>query len=401
MKKYKIGVVGAGARGEFFARSLYAGTKRTELFGVCDHDEDRLEKFCNYCEINDTKKFTDTAAFVREPDLDAIIITVPEFAHADVAVAAMQAGKHVYLEKPLAHTVEDCHRIIECNRATDTVAYVGFNLRAGQEVQKAKEIMQSGVLGQITHISGLEQLHYAHGAAFMRRFHRKHSQSGGLLNHKCCHDMDLMLWAIGHEHKVVKISSFGGTNVLTTDKQMAEHCSECSIVETCPYAARPGYAFPCGRSTPFYHRDSAIYGGDLCVYNADRDIVDNQVVIMEFDNGIRGDFRLEMFQASGRRRQVIWGENGMLERDSDRTPSQVLTTRDGDATSYTFAPRSGGHGGVDSSMIGRFVSAIDSGGKEMNDSGLEAGLAVSIVAIKADEARLSGQVVEIDPVLYM
>jgi predicted dehydrogenase len=257
----RIGVIGAGARGETFARQLYQGTRRATLFGVCDLDEDRLARFCDFCELTDAPRYTETVAFLAEPDLDAVIITVPEFAHREVAVAAMAAGKHVYLEKPLAHTLEDCHAIAAAAAANDdVVAYVGFNLRAAAARQKLHDIVASGELGQIVHLSGMEQLHRPHGAAFMRRFYRRSEQSGGLMNHKCCHDLDILLWVAGHQHRVSRISSFGGCNVLRPDRQPATHCHKCpsAIYEACPYKARSGFVFPVHGDTPIYHRASGV-----------------------------------------------------------------------------------------------------------------------------------------------
>lgn len=399
-QRYRIGVIGAGARGETFARELYAGSARAELFGVCDIDNARLDTFCEYCGLADARRFTDPTAFMNNPDLDAVVITVPEFAHKEVACAAMEAGKHVYIEKPLAHTLEDAQCIVDAQRESGVTAFVGFNLRAVSAFQKMKTIVESGQLGQIMHVSGLEQLAAAHGAAYMRRYHRRSSLSGGLLNQKGCHDIDLMLWFVGHEHRVVRVSSFGGTTVLTPDKKPANTCHECprDIFEKCPYHARAGFVFPVSGSEPIYHRDRETYGGDMCVYNTDKDIVDNQTVIMEFDNGVCGDFQLRMFQDSARKRITLWGEKGVLEMDSANGAEVQLKLTDGETTESSFKPRPGGHGGADPYMIGKFIDAIENG--RADDSGLEAGLAAAIVALKADESRLQGCTVDIAPEAY-
>jgi predicted dehydrogenase len=401
VRTYRIGLIGAGARGETFARQLSQGTERAELFGVCDIDEDRLNKFCDYCGLGDAKRCTDTLAFVNEPGLDAVIITVPEFAHKDVAVAAMKAGKHVYIEKPLAHTLEDCREIIRANRQTRTVAYVGFNRRADAACQELKSLIAGGAVGQVIHISGLDQLKREHGASFMRRFHRKSKNTGGMMNHKCSHDLDIMLWVIGHEHKARKIASFGGTNIFTPDKQPAKCCRECppQIAEACPYKFQPGYVFPITSKDPLCHRDSETYGGDLCVYNPDKDIVDNQAVIIEFDNGVRADFRLEMFQAEGRCQIIVWGEKGMVEMSSHPEQSVRVISSVGHTTCYDFPKNVGLHGGTDAMMIARFVEAMDKGAA--HESGLADGLAAAIVGLKADESRLTGRVIEISPEEYI
>ena len=396
-EKYSLGVIGAGARGEAFARQLHTGHPRATLFGVCDLDGDRLAKFCDWCKLEKTPRYTDPAKFLAESGMDGVIITTPEFTHAEVATAAMQAGKAIYIEKPLAHTLADCYRIVDAQRKTGAVAYVGFNLRASVATQKLRDIVQEGMLGQVVYVSGLEALAVSHGAGFMRRFHRKSSQSGGLLNHKSCHDIDLMLWTIGHQHKVVRVSSFGGNNVFTPDKQPAKFCHECpaATYEACPYKAKGGLHFPIGGEPNYHQGQPDIYGADNCVYSTDKDIVDNQVVNLEWDNGTRGTYALQMFQSNGRRELTLIGEKGTAElRDGLR----VHLSPHGDTLEYGFAKRTGGHGGTDPSMIGRFVRAIDTG--KVDDSSLEQGLATSVVALKADESRLSGKVVTIGPEVY-
>ena len=393
-EKYRLGVIGAGARGESFARQLFTGHPRATLSGVCDLDSDRLAKFCNWCKLEKTPQYTDPAKFFADPGMDGVIITTPEFTHAEVATAAMQAGKAIYIEKPLAHTLADCYRIIDVQRKTGAVAYVGFNLRASIANQKLRDIVQQGTLGQIVYVNGLEVLAVPHGAGFMRRFHRKQSQSGGLLNHKSCHDLDIMLWVVGHQHKVVRVSSFGGTNIFTPDKQPAKFCHECpkEIYQACPYKAKGGLHFPIGGEPNYHQGQPEIYGADNCVYSSDKDIVDNQVVNLEWDNGTRGTYALQMFQSAGRRELTFMGEKGTAElRDGLR----VNLSPHGDTLEYGFAKREGGHGGTDPSMIGRFVQALDTG--KVADSSLEQGLAASVVAMKADEARLSGKVVTIRP----
>ena len=402
---YRIGVIGASGRGETFARQLYKGTSRATLAGVCDIDEDRLEKFCSYCELEGVRKSTDPHEFIHSPDIDAFIVVVPDFAHADVTVEALHAGKHVYLEKPLANTLDDCYRILQADKETEAVAFVGFNVRSGPLWRKMKEVVESGVLGQIVHISGMEQLAQAHGASFMRRWHRQSARSGGFLNTKCSHDLDLIQWFIGHEHHIVRVASFGGTNVFVPENAPPGHgerCSQCppDIHDPCPYKDRAGFMFPILADKPTHKTQQAdIYGNDLCVYNDDKDIVDNQTIIFEWDNGIRGDFRLEPFQYNGLREMRVWGERGFAElRDRPSHAFRLTLSDTGDTTEYKFIKRKGGHGGTDPTMLGRFVAAIDRGGQP--DSSVAEGLAATLIALKADESRLTGKVIEIDPSEY-
>ncbi len=404
-KKYKIGVIGLGARAETFVRQLYAGTADAELFGVCDIDAERMKIFCDYCGLENVETFTEPEKFLTQPEMDAVIITTPDFCHLEPASIALRANKHVYIDKPLEVSSERCRAIIrEADKSTAT-AFVGFNLREVTVRQKVKEIISSGILGKIIHIEGLEQLRQAHSASFTRRFHRKKAQSGGLLNTKCSHDMDILQWYIGHEHKVKKIASFGGINIFNSRKAPAKHCHECpsDIYKDCPYKDQAGFIFPVGGDKPFHKSEETdVYGGDLCVYNGDFELVDNQTVIMEWDNGVRGNFNLQLFQNTGTRETKIWGERGLLTANIEEDIKIVMSDT-GEVIKYDFSSQKneahvGGHGGSDPKMISKFIRAIEK--PEASDSGLYHGLAATLVAEKARIAMETGKVVEITPAEY-
>lgn len=404
-KTKRIALIGAGARGETFARQLYAQAVDAQLAAVCDLDEDRLAKFCDYCQLGDTPRVNDYHKALADPSIDAIVVTTPEFTHAQVTIDALRAGKHVYLEKPLAHTLEDCYRLADAAARAKPIVYVGFNLRAVPSYEKAKEVIDSGVLGRILQISGLEQLAQPHGAAFMRRWHRRAARSGGLLNTKCSHDMDILQWFIGHEHRVTKIASFGGTSVFRPENHPAlklnlapaTHCGKCprQIIDHCAYRDRAGYRFPVTGAPIDKMQDVSVYGNDLCVYNNDKDIVDHQTVMLEWSNGVKGTFNLALCQHEGKRESRIWGENGFLQLDDQAV--RFTNSSTGDTAEYKIAPRKGGHGGSDVRMLSRFLEAIESG---RADSGVAHGLAATLLALKADEARLADKVVTLAPSDY-
>jgi predicted dehydrogenase len=400
--KHRIGVIGAGARGESFARQLYEGTERAELAAVCDLDPDRLGKFIDYCGLKGARTFTDPAAFFAQKDMDAVVITTPDFTHRDVALQAMKAGKHIYLEKPVAPTSEQCREIIRAHRASGVTAYVGFNLRAVGMYEKLKEIVSSGILGQIVHIEGAEALSQAHGASFMRRFHRKTAHTGGFLNHKCSHDLDIMQWLVGHEHRVVRVAAFGGLNVFVNGKAPAKFCHECprEIWSKCPYRDQAGFVFPVLGDQPI-HKTTQVdtYGGDLCVWTDDKDTIDNMTVIMEWDNGVRGNFNLQLFQHSGWRQTRVFGEEGLLDAHTSEKGIRVTRSTSGETITHTLHEGKGGHGGSDPKMLGRFLDAIE--GKGDAKSGLAQGLAATLVAEKARLAMETGKIMEITAGEYL
>ncbi len=397
---FKVGVLGLGARAESFSRKLDGNHPKAQLLAVCDVDPDRLVQYCDYCGHKEgVRRFTDPSKFFAQEDMDAVVITTPEFVHKESALAAIAAGKHFYLEKAMATTSEDCRTILRAHRKSRVTGYLGFNMRWNPLFRRFKEIVDCGVAGKIVHVAGLEQLHQAHGAAFMRRFHRHSARSGGLLNTKCAHDLDMLRWLVGVRHRVTKVASFGGTNVFLPQNGPpghGTHCSNCPerIRRSCSYVDRAGFVFPISASAPLHKaRDQAIYGGDLCVYNDDKDLVDNQTVILEWDHGVRGNFNLQLFQNRGRRAYTIWGEQALLEMDTLWGEIRVTHSTSGEVQTHKIQPAKGGHGGADAFLIDSFLDAIESG--VAPDSDLSAGLAATLLAEKADESRTTGRVVEI------
>jgi predicted dehydrogenase len=403
-KRYRVGIIGLGARAETFARSLYAGLERGELFGLCDIDEDRTRKFCEYCGLQGVRCFQRSDEFFAQREMDAVIVTTPDFTHLDVARQAFAAGKHVYMEKPLDVTAERCREIIRLRRRSGVRTFMGFNLRASEMTMRVREIVRSGALGPLIHVRALEQLSYAHIASFMRRFHRRAERSGGLLNTKCCHDLDIMQWLVGHEHRIVRVASFGGLNTFRPENAPAGHgatCHECppAVASACVYRDRAGFVFPVSGKSPIHKtRETGVYGGDLCAYTEDKDIVDNQTVIMEWDHGVRGTFNMVGCQAVGHRDLTLWGERGMLATDSAGKYLRVVRSPSGETVQHEFPPRQGGHGGTDPAMLGRFFDAIE--GEDRSDEGLAEGLAATLLAEKALESLRTGRVADIPAADY-
>jgi predicted dehydrogenase len=396
MKRYRIGLIGAGARGETFARTLHKGTERAELCGICDLDADRLKKFCDFCGIEGARTFTDPTKFFDQKEMDAVIITTPDFTHREVALQAIAAGKHFFLEKPIEVSIERARDILRAVRKSNVRSFIGFNMRLGARYIRMKEMLDAGILGQVIQIEGLEQLAFNHGASFMRRFHRHRAQSGGLINTKSSHDMDIMQWLIGHQHKLKRVSAFGGCSVFKPQKAPAKYCHECPQIDTCRYRDSAGFVFPVGGELPIHHQNQATYGGDLCVYNDDKDICDNMTVIFEWDSGIRGNFNLQLFQSQGNRFTKIWGENGLMETKDGKII--VIESPSGNLHEVTPKGYEVIHGKGDPQMIRKFIDTIEGHGDPTMR--IEEGLAASIMALKAEEAMLTGKVVEVDPALY-
>ena len=146
-----VGVVGLGYWGPNLARN-FDGLSDTELRWCCDGRADARERFARqFRGARFTDRFEDLLA---DPDLDAVVLATPVPGHAEQAVRVLDAGKHCFVEKPLAQSVADAERVVDAQRRSGKVLMVGHLLQYHPGVNKLKEIADSGELGDIRYIYG-------------------------------------------------------------------------------------------------------------------------------------------------------------------------------------------------------------------------------------------------------
>jgi predicted dehydrogenase len=341
----------------------------------------------------ETRLATELAAFLEGDAAEAVLVTVPDRYHKDVAVPCFEAGKHVMLEKPMALTADDCRAILRAHEKARRVLQIGFVLRCTPFYRRIKEVVSGGRLGQVMGIQAAEHLGLSHSSAYMRRWHRQRANSGSFLLTKCSHDLDLLSWLTGSRPSAV--ASFGDNNFFLPDKQPAEYCSACPVRETCPYRFDGGFVY----MTDEEKADPSKCGFDRCVYTPDKDIVDNQVCILEFANGVRATFALQLFHPRGGRSIAISGTEGFLSgwMEDHRVRVEFNDGRPPETHDLT-AEVAGGHGGGDARFVDEFVEAVRAGTEPVTD--LLAGLASTVVGAAIEEARARRKVVRIPPSHY-
>lgn len=149
-EKPNIGVVGCGYWGPNLIRNFYSLGECT-LKAICDTDENRLTSVAsNYPRV---ETFTDYDAFLSDADLDAVIIAVPVRFHYDLARRSLLAGKHTFIEKPMASSIEECRALNDLAARQGLTLMVGHTFLYSPVVRKIKEIVDSGELGKINYIS--------------------------------------------------------------------------------------------------------------------------------------------------------------------------------------------------------------------------------------------------------
>jgi predicted dehydrogenase len=382
----RCAVLGLGNRGLHLARMAksFAGV---DVTWVVDVSALRLNQAVKSLGDKRIATATDWRAAVEDPSVDAVLVTLPDFLHRPAAEAAFTAGKHVYLEKPIATNVEDAKIILQAWQRSGRTLQVGYVLRQTPFYSSIREFVQAGVLGCVRMIHTGEQLDVKHGASFMRRWHSDSSRSGGLIVHKCCHDLDLICWML--DTRASRVASFGGRATFARPAPAA-FCSQCQERSECMYADEGTHE----HRTPEEKADPTAFGLDRCVFGDDKDIVDNQVVAFELASGVRGSHHLMVQGRRTERRITIIGDlarlDGVLEdgtftvefAQSDRKP--IRWSADG--------ADAGAHMGGDARTIHNFFDGCSGWGQSAigTPDQIVAGLAL---AAAAETARKGGRVV--------
>ena len=392
MKKCKIALIGFGQRGYTYAQMLSKNTPNAELVAICDTDPARSAAFASELEIEDVPRYTSLEETLAKADFDAAVITTPDFCHRDVAVACCNAGKHIMLEKPMAPTSAECRDIINACLKNNCLIQIGFVLRNHPVFEKVIEIARSGVLGQILNITSTEHIGVMHGASYMRRWHRKIANSGGFMLAKCSHDLDII--ATVANSKVRRVASFGSLDYFTTDKLKHQYCSSCPDQE-CRYRFKGEFV----RMTPEEKANPSAKPFDLCVYNNDKELVDHEVAILDFANGIKANFTLNLFAQVPKRTINVCGTEGILYADTADNVIHINYSNGKEYEKIVCVPKNdSGHGGSDQGFLDDFVACVLNNTRPQAD--YMAGLASTVVGNAIEQARLTNKVIEIPDSAY-
>ena len=391
VRELRVGAVGCGARGRHVMARLQAlgRTRITALYDPGPGTAERVraelaaeaEVVAGYREV------------VERDDVDLVLVCSPDHAHREPAVAAFEHGKHVFCEKPMATTVADCQAIWDAARAADRHLFVGFVLRYAPFYLGIKARIDGGDLGRVVSIEANENLSATQGAFFHRDWRRFRKFTGSYLLEKCCHDLDILTWFAGALPR--RVASFGGRAVFTPRAAAPLYCRDCDL--DCAHRLRLENPPP----KPAARAEIEMNHGrrlDLCCFNSDKDIVDHQVAIIEYDNGVRATFHTNQNGGMPSRRMYIAGEAGCIEGDLywghyQFAPVTYSPHFEGSRWQRSEVGNVGQHGGGDERQLAACVAAALDGTPP--PAGGRAGLVASVTALAIDEARLHGSVVDL------
>jgi len=415
-RRITIVIVGAGNRGQVYARYAKEHPEFCQVVAVAEPRDFTRNMMAQTYQIPPENVFKDwkEVANLGKKLSDAVVITTQDRMHAEPAITFANMGYHILLEKPMSVTEKECIAITEAIQKNGVVFAVGHVLRYTPYSRKIKELLTSGAIGQIVSMQHLEPVgfwHFAH--SYVRGNWRREDESSFTLMAKSCHDIDWISYMM--PTKCVKVSSFGSLNHFKKEnkpKGAGSRCLDCAVESDCPYSAKKIYldkinqgftgwpVFVLAEQPTVETITEALKTGPYgrCVYECDNDVVDNQVVSMQFEGGLTATFSMIAFtEEICVRKTKIFGTLGELTGDGGHSVS-IFDFRTKKTTVIHPEDKKsslGGHGNADYYLMRSFVDATSSDDPAKILSDATETLRSHLVVFAAEKSRLESAVKDI------
>ncbi len=414
MKPVEIIIAGAGDRGFVYASYSKEHPDRAKIVGVAEPRDFYREKMAQEYDIPKENVFEDWKDLAkRDRFADVAIITTQDHMHRDPAIAFAKKGYHILLEKPMAVDEKSCRDITKTVLDKKVLFAVGHVLRYTKYTQILKGLIESGIIGDVISIQHLEPVGFWHQAhSFVRGNWRNEKESSFMLLTKSCHDLDWIRHIMGK--KCVSVSSYGSLTHFKKENKPSiagNNCLECDFEPDCPYSAKRIYlgfikrgntGWPVSVVTSEVTVPGVIkalregpYG--RCVYDCDNDVVDHQVVNMEFEGGETATFTMTGFTKARQRETRIFGTRGEIYGNGTKIQFyEFLTGRSEIVDISSEEPASlADHGGGDYGLIHSFISAVSENDPSKILSGPEETLETHLMTFAAERSRKERKIIDL------
>ena len=422
MKQFSVIIIGGGARGWAYAKPMRGMPEKFKIVGVAEPDEHRRNDFKKNLNLPDEALFVSWEDILARPKMaDIAIIATMDDMHYAPAMKAIELGYHLLLEKPVAQTEKECTDIANFARERGVSVLVCHVLRYTPFFKKVKSIVESGKIGEIMsilHVEAVGDLHQTH--SYIRGNWHSEKETTPMLLAKSCHDLDIIQWLIDKPCK--KVSSFGELTYFTeanAPEGAPVRCADgtCPVADSCTYNALNVYYHDKNNQ---WFRSAATRGiakhnpptdeevmealkttdYGLCVFRANNDVVDHQVVNMQFEGGATASFSMNAFNKGGRYIRIFGTKAEIYANMSDTTihmydfdtrRSQEIPVQETTEESIV-----GGHGGGDTGIVCDFYEYLAGTYTGSSIADIQTSVANHLIGFAAEEARHTDTVVDVD-----
>ena len=419
MEKLKVILIGAGGRGRRYTNVMKTQPERFELVGIAEPVLSLREEIREFHGVDPANCYDSWDEILARPRFaDIAIISTLDDLHYAPAMKAIELGYHLLLEKPIAPTPEECVAIQKQAEKYGTKIMVCHVLRYTPFFMQLKKILDDGIVGDIMSVEHIEAVGNVHQTvSFVRGRWGNEERSASMLLAKCCHDLDILQWLLGKN--CIKIQSFGSLTHFRPENApegAPERCLDgCPYEKSCPYHAYEvyvrrvtGIASPRHTTRMANPTDEDIVNTinttqiGKCVYKCDNDVVDHQIVNMEFEGGTTVSMTMSAFTKGGRRTHIMGTKGELWARMSNKeTPFEF----------FDFATRemrfldvkldiagdsiTSGHGGGDGGIVNALYRYVtdELTAEEVSEIGIS--VKNHMLVFAAEESRHTDRVVSV------
>ena len=387
----RIGFIGSGSRAANYSCHLRMEEGvEVEYPAICDVNPEYLNRFNEFYADGKAAVYSDHRQMLAEhKDLDGIVICTPNDQHEHIAIDCLRADAHILLEKPLATTPRACWNILEAERASGKSVTLGFVLRYTPFFRKMRQIVRSGVCGQILTVTAEELVNRFVTRLLVGGWRRKAVRSGGALLEKCCHELDIFNWIMGK--LPVRVHSFGSGTAFPRKAGAGPRCRDCQIAADCAYYFNvDDYSLEAQRA---HEWGFLVTWTDTCVYDGEVDVCDHQILSLEYDDGALLNMTMTFGSDLHTRTMRIAGTNGHVAGDTTAKQVTLGTIQPEAKEVFDIADDGTGHDGGDGEICRSFLQSIMDPDYRPSAT-IEDGYHSAMLAFAAERSRIEGRRVE-------
>ena len=410
----KVAVVGTGIRGRF-AYSPFAKQRPDlmKLVAGADINPTRLKGWAKDYGVPENMLFESGEEFFKQPKMaDVVIIATMDRDHYGHAIAALEKGYDVLLEKPISPVPEEFFEIAATAKRLGRKVAICHVLRYSMFFRLLKFYIDSGRIGDLVDIQHIETVGYWHQAhSFVRGNWGNADKSSPMIMQKCCHDMDILYWLAGCECK--SVSSYGSLKHFRPEGAppgATERCLDCPAKAGCQYDAEKIYVkkyygcvgngmWPTSALTDDDVNLTNVYKAlregpyGKCVYHTDNNVVDHQVVNMQFDHEITAQLTMVAFSETMSRTIRVFGTRGEIFGDMEK--NEIVVRTFGQPEEHInvadYTSDFSGHAGGDNVMMEEFLLDCAGMGKvDQTLTSVDVSIHSHLMALAAEQSRLNG-----------
>ena len=340
-----LGVIGYGNRATDVVEKLIK-TGEVRVAAVTDIRNGEIKALLDSKGFSDVHFYTDAEELIKNESLDGVLVGTRCSTHTDYALLVAKYDLPLFLEKPVCTNEEDLERLCSILPTMDCKTVVSFPLRLTYIIEKVKEIIDSGKIGEIAHVQATNNVFY--GRVYYHRWYKDSKETGGLFLQKATHDLDYINYLLGGL-KPVRVCAMTSTQVFKGNEPSGKLCTECDKAETCTESPKNiKKANP--KASP----------GIFCCYTEDMGNEDSGSCLVEYENGLHVCYSQNFIVrfASRIRGARFIGYKGTLEFDWNTNKIRVYRHLENITEDYTMPENNETHWGGDHKLVENFIGVM-------------------------------------------